>query len=201
MILGIDFDNTIICYDDVFYKIALEKNLIHNTLKRNKTVIRNFLRNQGKEKEWTKLQGYVYGKRIIESKPYEGVIEFMNFCKINGINVHIISHKTVKPYSGENFNLHKAAYHWLDHNGFVEKLLTQRQISFMLTKEDKIQKILDLKCAYFIDDLPEFLVHLNFPKATKRILFDPLNQHSECSQHLIRKQSWSDIIKYFNSYI
>ena len=35
-IVGLDFDNTLICYDDVFYKIALKKKLININVSNNK---------------------------------------------------------------------------------------------------------------------------------------------------------------------
>ena len=42
-ILGIDFDNTIVRYDNLFYKIALEKGLIDTSIGKSKE-IRDYLR-------------------------------------------------------------------------------------------------------------------------------------------------------------
>ena len=42
--LGIDFDNTLLTYDSLFYKAAKEKNLIPSNFGEGKTRIRNYLR-------------------------------------------------------------------------------------------------------------------------------------------------------------
>ena len=39
--LGIDFDNTIVIYDELFYKVALERNLIPINFSKNKLKIMN----------------------------------------------------------------------------------------------------------------------------------------------------------------
>ena len=64
MIIGIDFDNTIIKYDNLFYEIALEKKLIPKTLQKNKEEVKNFFINNNIENQWTMLQGEVYGSKI-----------------------------------------------------------------------------------------------------------------------------------------
>ena len=38
--LGIDFDNTIVKYDNLFYRVALEKGLIDTSIGRSKKEIR-----------------------------------------------------------------------------------------------------------------------------------------------------------------
>ena len=65
--LGIDFDNTLITYDFLFKKAALEKNLIPSNFLESKSLIRNYLRDKGQEKLFTILQGEVYGSRIFEA--------------------------------------------------------------------------------------------------------------------------------------
>ena len=47
--LGIDFDNTLITYDLLFKKAALEKNLIPINFPESKSLIRNYLREKGQE--------------------------------------------------------------------------------------------------------------------------------------------------------
>ena len=73
--LGLDFDNTIITYDEIFYKIALERNLIGDDLAHQKNVIRDFLRKNDLEDQFTLLQAEVYGNRILEAKPAENLFE------------------------------------------------------------------------------------------------------------------------------
>ena len=72
MIIGLDFDNTIVCYDDVFYTAALEKHLITSESPLSKTEVRDTLRAAGKEQDWIELQGYVYGPGMKLAKPFPG---------------------------------------------------------------------------------------------------------------------------------
>ena len=71
--LGIDFDNTLIIYDALFKKAALEKNLIPINFPECKNSIRDYLRERDQEKLFTTLQGEIYGSRIFEASPAEGM--------------------------------------------------------------------------------------------------------------------------------
>ena len=51
--LGIDFDNTLIIYDALFKKAALEKNLIPLNFPECKNSIRDYLRERDQEKLFT----------------------------------------------------------------------------------------------------------------------------------------------------
>ena len=51
MVLGLDFDNTIINYNELFHKIAFEKNLIPADLPKEKNAVRNYLRENEIENE------------------------------------------------------------------------------------------------------------------------------------------------------
>ena len=50
--LGLDFDNTLIDYDEVFYKIAFQKGLIPKSIDRNKASVRTYLVNKNREEEF-----------------------------------------------------------------------------------------------------------------------------------------------------
>ncbi len=43
MRIGIDFDNTIACYDGVFHKAAIERGLIPDDLDSSKNAVRDYL--------------------------------------------------------------------------------------------------------------------------------------------------------------
>ena len=120
MFLGIDFDNTIIKYDELFHKIASEKNLIPPNLPKEKNVVRNFLRNNNIEDEWTLIQGEVYGDRIKEAIPFDGMLNTLQALRKQQISLNIISHKTREPYMGPKRDLHAAALSWLKMNHFFE---------------------------------------------------------------------------------
>src|SRR6266513_186637 len=110
--IGVDFDNTIVCYDDVFYLIALAEKLIPVELRPDKIAIRNHLRAIGQEDRWTAMQGLVYGERMAEAQPFPGVREFFSACAAKSVNVAIISHRTRQPIVGDPCDLHAAAFRW-----------------------------------------------------------------------------------------
>ena len=95
MKIGVDFDNTIVSYDKVFHKVALEQSLIKSNLNISKIAVRDYLRDKGQNNIWTELQGYVYGERMLDADIFPGFINFLNFSSKNSIGVLIISHKTV----------------------------------------------------------------------------------------------------------
>ncbi len=195
MQLGIDFDNTIICYDGVFHCIALENGLIPGDFPENKEKIRNFLRDQGKEEVWTRMQGVVYGTRVFEAEPFPGVMEFFDFLKTNALPVAIVSHKTRFPYSGEPYDLHKPAHEWMDNSGILAspgKGGEDIQVFFEPSRKMKMERIKDLGCTHFIDDLPEFLLDEAFPDHVTRLLFDPWDRHSHI-KGCVRFGAWQDV--------
>lgn len=157
-IVGLDFDNTIICYDDVFYKIALKKKLININVSKNKEDVKKFIIKNSSEKVWTKLQGDVYGSKIHIAKPHRKVKTTIKNLVKKGYLVYIISHKTKYPYVGRKIDLHKSALNWLKKNKFISsKLILKKNIFFLGTINQKIKKIQTLKCDYFIDDLQKIL--------------------------------------------
>jgi hypothetical protein len=195
MRIGIDFDNTIICYDGLFQAVAREKNLIPAEVAADKGSVRDYLRKIGKEDHWTKLQGLVYGKYLHMAAPYPGIIDFLRFCREKGIPVYIVSHKTRHPYSGARYDLHESAYNWLKSRGFInvfDPMIPEKNIYFELTKRAKLERIEILDCTHFVDDLPEFLAETNFPEGVSRILFDPDDRHAN-EIGFDRTASWYDV--------
>ncbi len=62
--IGIDFDNTIVTYDDLMYSLAMEMGLINPAVRKSKKLIRDNIRElPDGEIEWQKLQGLVYGPK------------------------------------------------------------------------------------------------------------------------------------------
>jgi hypothetical protein len=193
MHLGIDFDNTIVCCDDLFYKSAVIKKLIPETTPKNKSDVRDYLRRQGREDEWTALQGYVYGSLLKEAPPFPGVVDFFSYCKAQNIPVNIISHKTRAPFLGHPYDLHQAARDWLQENGFFsEGRLRPDQVYFELTKDEKLRRIQASGCTHFIDDLPEFLGDPRFPAQVERIWFAP-EASPNAENFFVRMASWNQI--------
>ena len=193
--LGLDFDNTLIVYDALFKKAALEKNLIPNDFPESKNLIRNHLRERNKEKSFTIIQGEVYGSRISEASQANGMFEALKNIQDVEIELFIVSHKTKTPYEGPKYDLHSAALSWLEKNLFFEILginLPRENVYFELTKENKIKKIETLGCTHFIDDLPEILQMIN--PNIKKVLYDPLDNYSQKTD-FIHLKNWSDLNK------
>lgn len=193
MKIGIDFDNTIVNYDAIFYKVAEEKGLITKKIPENKYSVKQLIINNGKEKLWTEIQGYVYGKRMIEAKPYPYFLEFLSEAKKNKIEVKIVSHKTTFPFIGPKYNLRKSALEWI--NNYLKEF-DLKNVYFEDTKIDKISRISKLNFNYFIDDLPEILNSVDFPLKTKKVLFNPDNLVNNQNYYILK--SWEnafDILK------
>lgn len=180
MHIGFDFDNTIVSYDSLFHKIALEQGAIDASVPVNKLAVRDHLRSLDLEDVWTVMQGYVYGARMSEAEAYQDAIQTMLQLKAAGHTLAIVSHKTKYPYLGQQYDLHAAAKNWIDTFLTVENqpLIANDQIFFELTKEDKIARIETIGCDVFIDDLPEILMAPRFPISVKRFLFDPEDNHA-----------------------
>ena len=176
MIIGVDFDNTIVCYDALFPRVAVERGLVPASVAATKNAVRDYLRAAGREPEWTALQGYVYGPRMAEAEPYPGVQNFFRACREHCITVVIISHKTRHPFIGEPYDLHAAAQDWLKRLGFLSPDgagLGPEKVYFELTKSAKLARIAACECTHFIDDLPEILNDAAFPANTAQLLFAP----------------------------
>jgi len=198
MQLGIDFDNTLVCYDGVFHRVAMEKGLIPSDVPANKGSVRDYLREQGQENLWIEIQGYVYGPGMAHAEPFPGVLEFFQASREAGIQIRVISHKTKHPYAGPRYDLHAAAWGWLERLGFFDEAgigLQKSRVHLELTKQDKLIRIGAAGCTHFIDDLPEFLAEPAFPTKVQRILFDPANGAG--NSPFERAKSWAELADKF----
>jgi len=195
VLIGVDLDNTIVCYDDLLRAVALEKGLIPESVPASKQAVRDWLRRAGRETLWTELQGCVYGARMDEARPFPGVLEFFTRCHALAVHVSIISHRTPYPYLGDKHDLPEAARAWLASHGFCDPGRTgprSGRVFLELTKQDKLARIAGEGCSHFIDDLPEFLDEPEFPGGVRRILFDPVGGHG-CCEGICRVASWAEI--------
>jgi hypothetical protein len=193
LVIGVDFDNTIVCYDELFHKVCRERNLIPADVPVNKSDVRNFLRRTGREDDWTEMQGYVYGARMAEASAFPGVKDFFRACRSAGHQLNIVSHKTRFPFRGDQHDLHQAAINWLEQEGFFSQAdigMQRTEVFFELTKDAKVQRIGACGCALFIDDLPEFLGEPGFPANVERILFDPHQLYGD-DRRFRRMTTWT----------
>ena len=195
MIVGFDFDNTIISYEKLFKKIAYKKKLVPKNIKSNKSAIKEYLIKKNKEKEWTILQGEVYGRYIMDAKIYIGVKKIMSSLSKNEIKFYIISHKTKFPYLGKKINLHMAAKKWINKNLLRNNNsinLSIKDVFFENTIKKKISRINKLRCNIYVDDLTKILKLL--PKGVMKILFTP-NKKNQQKKPIITMNKWMDFNK------
>ena len=196
--LGLDFDNTIINYESLFHKVALERGLIPQNLPAKKKIIRDYLIQQNIEEEFTLIQAEVYGRRILEAKPTKNFIQNIQNIREEKFDIYIVSHKTKNPYKGPKYDLHNAALKWLENNEFFDKSrlnFSKDNIFFEVTENDKIERIKKLNCNYFVDDLPKILEMIN-PKC-KKILYDPYKNYENEKRFLILKD-WKDLYDFIH---
>ena len=145
-IVGIDFDNTIVTYDEALGRIARERGLIGGEAAQTKKEIRDQIRRlPGGEIEWQKCQALLYGSRIGEAQLIEGVVEFFQRCWEEGVKVYVVSHKTeFSRFDTTGTNLRKAALEWMAANGFFEAEglgLSRDGVFFAATRAEKIERI------------------------------------------------------------
>jgi len=198
MVIGIDFDNTIVSYDALFHKVAVEQGAVPTSTLRTKLAVRDHLRAIDKEDLWTEMQGYVYGARMAEADAYPGVLNFFKWARANGITLCIVSHKTRHPFIGPAYDLHQAARRWIETHLIDENgdLLPASRVFFEMTKEEKLNRIGTLGCDWFIDDLPEILLAPKFPKHVSPMLFDP-DAHHTAVPTMPRLATWNAIQRHF----
>lgn len=196
MKVGIDFDNTIVCYDDVFASVAKEKGVVPPDFSGNKQALRDTVRKlPDGEKKWMALQGKVYGEFISRARMFDGVKEFIAaLSQQPNTQVFIVSHKTEFGHFDEKkISLRDAARNWLTENKLLshdQAMVPESHLFFETTRDEKIARINQIGCTHFIDDLEEVLYADNFPPEVKKYLFKPgltNNQKTDCYQH------WKDI--------
>ncbi|MFN0313426.1 MAG: haloacid dehalogenase-like hydrolase [Burkholderiales bacterium] len=193
--IGVDFDNTIVCYDRVFHRAAVEQGLIPPETAADKNSVRDYLRAQGGEEHWIALQGEVYGKRMLEADPFPGFLAFAKAAQAAGAALLIVSHKTRIPFKGPAWDLHQAARDWIAaHLG--NAMVPPENVFFELTKDAKLGRIAQCGCTHFIDDLPEILTAPAFPAGTRGLLFDPAGHFAGDSRY-VRMHGWPVLSHHF----
>lgn len=193
MLIGLDFDNTIVGYDALFHRLALERGLIGSEVPETKLAVRDHLRRNGREAAWTEMQGEAYGSRMGEATCYPGVVDFFRRMRPLGHGLAIVSHRTRRPFAGPAYDLHAAARSWIDrHLGAGAGDTAPDAVYFEPTQAEKIARIAALGCDVFLDDLPEIFAAENFPRTTRACLFDPDAHHGAAPVGVARIGSWRE---------
>jgi hypothetical protein len=178
MIIGLDFDNTIVCYDRAIAQLSDEAFELPADVPRTKLGVRDYLRNAGREAEWTAFQGTIYGPGMRHAEPFTGAIETMQELQAQGHEVLIISHRSLRPYAGPSHDLHAAARNWVAQRLkpaglFCKSDEAPQLVQFHETRQGKLEAIERAGCTAFLDDLSDVLNAPGFPAHAAKILFDP----------------------------
>lgn len=186
MRIGLDLDNTIACYAGVFPALAEEAGVPPNVARAGKIAIRGFLREEGREDEWTEMQGVAYGARMNLAPCYPGVLDFIADAASRGCSLSVVSHRTRAPYRGRAHDLHDAARRWVEAQGIDVPVYLET------TAQAKAARIAELGCDVFVDDLPEFLGREDLPRTLRRVLFDP-DRVASANQPHEAVVSWAEL--------
>jgi len=175
MRIGLDFDNTIIRYDDVFRDSAIERGLVSANFSGTKQQVRNAIRLlPDGEHQWQALQGYVYGKGIQSATLFAGLDDFLRRARTHGCTILVVSHKTeYGHFDLDRVNIRGAAMQWMEGQGFFAEQgfsLAPSNVHFASSRSQKLSRIGELGCDVFIDDLEEVLSDPEFPSFVRRIL-------------------------------
>ena len=198
MHVGLDFDNTLACYDRVFVRAARQQNLLPDGWSGGKRALRDYLRcREGGEEVWQALQGLVYGSLMDQATLNCGVGWFLMQCKARGVQISIVSHKTeYSPKDPLKVPLRKKALRWMEQNGFFDPDrygISQASIYFENTREEKISRINSIGCEFFVDDLPEVLAHQRLLSSVNKILYCPSESCEPVPRFVTICQDWSSI--------
>jgi hypothetical protein len=176
MRLAIDFDNTLVAYDELFVEAARERELVGLEFTGAKRALRDAVRRRPNgELDWQALQADVYGLLIGRALPFTGAREFVVRALASGVRLTIVSHKTMFAQARPNGpNLRNAARAWLEMNGFVGNgLISPNDVCFESSRAAKIASIRAIAANVLIDDLVEIFTAPEFPVGTRRWLFSP----------------------------
>lgn len=175
MIIGIDFDNTIVDYEALFSTLSVEAELFDHPPPGTKREIRDLLRRRpGGEEAWQELQALAYGSRILEASVATGFESFLDACRERGARVMVVSHKTsTAARAPDGPELPAAARRWISTHLDPAAVAWDECTYFEPTRAAKIARIAELGCTHFIDDLLEVFLDPSFPDATERWLYAP----------------------------
>lgn len=192
MIIGIDFDNTIINYGHLF-NLAAEPFGIKDKSYSKQEVKRVLVDRDGNDKNWQMIQKEVYASLIENAQMFPGVYEFIRAMLEQGHQVFVVSHKTKVSNLDGRTNLIQPALNWMTKQKLIgpQGLLLDSQFFFCQTQDEKINRIKSLKCDVFIDDLPAVLTHPEFPQSTLKILFSK----SDSRENTLSSFSWYQIFQ------
>jgi len=193
LLVGVDFDNTLVCYDALLHREATARGLIPIAVPADKRRIRDQIRRRPHgEADLQRLQALIYGEKIQDAPAAPGVPEFFSGCRQDGIAVAIVSHKTAE--------LHAPALAWLERHGAFESSgwgVSRASIYFESTRVEKLTRIRQIGCTHFVDDLEETFAEPAFPPGVRKILYAPHGLASTAADATL--ETWPRIAVWINA--
>jgi thiamine kinase-like enzyme len=205
--IGIDLDNTILKYDEVFHFLALEQSWIDQDCYPDKDAVKKALSKKAddsnqSENRWRQLQAWAYGSHIEKALVFDGFFDFVRQVQLCGDRLFIVSHKTEFSNYDPSVPLRDAALNTLDQRGFFNPVsegglgFARQDIFFASSLDDKIENIKELNLTHFIDDLPKVICYPGFPSEIRKILFSSTLSKKE--NEIFVFPVWKDIEEYFS---
>lgn len=200
-LIGIDLDNTLVCYDELFHLAAHQEGLVELSAPKSKERIRDAIRLlPNGENKWTRLQAIVYGPRMSGATAFEGSEDFLRDCSERGMKAVIVSHKThFATLDAKQVDLRESALTWMRAKKFFAADgcgLSPDDVFFESTRSEKIERIRSLGCTHFIDDLAEVLAERSFPRDVAKLLFAPHGAKT-ADQEIKVFTSWRELDEFF----
>ncbi|MBB6252262.1 hypothetical protein [Nitrospirillum iridis] len=174
--IGLDFDNTIICYDSVLANLGIEYGFLPSGFTEAKIAVRNAVRAlEDGERKWQRLQAAAYGQQIDRATPFPGFWDFLALCHERAMPLVVISHKTRYAAADPGgVDLRQAALGWMRHQGLFDNgrsPLTEDQVHFADSRTEKVGMVRRLGCRCFVDDLEEVFNDPDYPRDVPAVLF------------------------------
>ncbi len=192
--IGLDFDNTLACYDEVFAKQAKELEYLPEDWSGGKQSIkRELVKMPQGDRIWQRLQGRVYGPAMDSAVLFSGVASFLIRAKQKGHRLLIVSHKTKFGHQDETKTpLREKALQWMESKGFFDASvfgILPTDVHFCDSREEKALKIKDLEVDLFVDDLECVFDEKAFPSIRKILFSSAPSKDFEG----IACESWSEV--------
>jgi hypothetical protein len=198
-VIGLDFDNTIACYDTVFHTAAVDAGMVTNDWSGSRQALRRCIREIHGDRAWSMLQARAYGPGLRRADAFPGAVDCIRFLLQRGHDVAIVSHKSRVAAADPSADLHLHAWQWLERHGLLAtppRGVRRERVFFEQTRDEKVARIIELQCSHFVDDLPEVFDHPAFPPSTVQVLFNP-EQEQANHDGRVSLRSWNAIREFF----
>lgn len=195
MRVGIDFDNTIVIYDELWHAYGRRYGLPADVPADKASIRAWFWEQPDGNTPWTELQGIVYGTKLCEARLADGLEEFLLAARRKGVEISVISHKTRYPALGPRVDLREAAYAFLEQQGFFDPerfAVPRERVFFNETQAEKVARVGSEGCVAFVDDLPKVFEDGGFPSGVEKILYDR-GANQAPGPGVVACQTWAEI--------